>query len=105
MNIQIPSLLAFALIIHHCCNGILLEHPDRLDFKPFEKSRHYAEKDKQVDVSENQRCQCGREMVNEMALVYFERGLSEDHYLSERFLVSAKKLASGGYSKVRRGLG
>jgi hypothetical protein len=48
-------------------------------------------------------CPCGMDMVNKMALVFFDRFAksSNDEEVPERYLVSEQTLGSGGFSKVK----
>ena len=88
------SFTLFTIIINHYgAEAVLSEHES---FKQFNDYPQF----KRLLFDGTKGCQCGKELVNQMALVHFKEKTNNEVKL-KRYLVSAKQLAQGGFAKVK----
>jgi hypothetical protein len=93
-------LIIFTAIINDAA-AVLLKHPDPKDFLPFKDHPAYKQNEEQLLQFDNtKKCICGKEYVNEMALVYFERRNDEKEKF-QKYLVS-QEATKGSHAKVKR---
>jgi hypothetical protein len=105
IRILILNILCLIFTIN-CVNAVLKKHPDS-DFRPYREFKHYKQKEKscrRFEYGGKEKCQCRRDKMNKMALVYFGRFIKNHHGIEmeeyERYLVSKEAMGSGSYSKV-----
>jgi hypothetical protein len=108
MHILTPLVIGLFAIHSH---AVLHEATDLKDFDfiPFQKVERYREYEKsrgKIEFQDDQRCPCGKELLNAMILVYFDQygrnGTVKKSLRPRRFLVSQQQMGSGAFARVSK---